>query len=122
MRPRFGMGRHALQKSQCVANAVRGMGRELRRRQEGINGYNLLQQRSHRAKRMPENRREFGKLLALFAQLEQRAFPLVGRRQFEHECVQLRRGLHAVQWVRLTLKINIYGGKVQQKQKKAARY
>ena len=53
----------ALEQGQGVANAVRGVGRQSRRGEEGIDGNNFLEKSGHGAKGMPK---DGGQVFAVF--------------------------------------------------------
>ena len=75
------MRRHALKQRESIANSVAGSHGVLRRRQERVDTYNLLQQRGYCAKRVPQNRGHFTTRFSTFAQFGQCIFPLLRNQQ-----------------------------------------
>lgn len=64
------VGGHALEKGQSIADPVRGGGGELGGVEEGIDGYDLLDQGGHDAKGMPQDQGELRDLFPLLAELK----------------------------------------------------
>lgn len=68
---RLVMTSNALKQGECITNAVRGGGRELRGVEEGVYRDDLLGQRGHDAERVPQNKGQLGHLLAFLTELQQ---------------------------------------------------
>ena len=66
----------ALEQGQGVANAVRGVGRQSRRGEEGIDGNNLLEKSGHGAKGMPKDGGQVFAVFPLFRQFQEDVFAL----------------------------------------------
>lgn len=62
---------HALEKGQRIADPVRGGSGELGGVEEGVDRYDLLDQRGHDAEGMPQDQRELGDLFPLLAELKE---------------------------------------------------
>lgn len=65
------VGGHALEKGQSIADPVGGGGGELGGVEEGVDGYDLLDQGGHDAKGMPQDQRELGDLFPLLTELKE---------------------------------------------------
>ena len=67
----------ALEQGQGVANAVRGVRRQSRWREEGVDGNNLLEKSGHGAKGMPKDGGQVFAVFPLFRQFQEDIFALV---------------------------------------------
>lgn len=76
---------NTLQQRQRIAHAVGRVRRQAGRLQHGVDGHNLLQQRRHGAKAVPEVGRKLGERLALLAELQQRCLLGGGVGQVKHQ-------------------------------------
>jgi hypothetical protein len=81
---RFGVRRDALQERERVAHAVARVRRERGRRQQRVDRHDLLQERRHGPKRVPQIRGELGEIFALFAEFQERVFARRGVDELVH--------------------------------------
>lgn len=83
--------RNALEQGQGVANAVRGVGRQSRRREEGVDGNNLLEKSGHGTKGMPKDGGQVFAVFPLFRQFQEDIFALLEMKSERNAYVREKR-------------------------------